>query len=367
MLDRRTVGAALAPLAFIGLLAAPLQLEPRAHRLVAIFAAVMIAWVCEVVPIAVTALAIGPLLVVMDVTDAATAFRYYGDPLLFLFIGGFMLAEAMRRHGLDRRFAHAVVSLPFVRGSAWRTQVAIVCAAALMSMWISNTATCAIFVPLLLGTSGLAKLPKEGASRDPATGPLLALAYVCSTGGLGTPLGSPPNLITIRLLESAGVQLGFVEWLAIGVPSAIVLSIVAAVITMRNGRGDEPVDGEQLVEPSARWSRGERVTAVCFAAAVIGWALPAVVEATGASIAGALNRSMHVGAVAILACIPLFVLRDPSRRDTATGEMPSMLPWSSAVKIDWGVILLFGGGISLGTQLEETGLAGAIAEAAVLA
>jgi sodium-dependent dicarboxylate transporter 2/3/5 len=361
---RWTIGAVLAPLSFVVLWLAPLPLDTEQHRLVAIFAAVLIAWVTEVVPVAVTALLIGPLLVVCGVTN--TAFRYYADPLLYLFVGGFMLAESMRRHGLDRRFAQAMVSLPFVRGVPVRMQLAMIAAAALMSMWISNTATCAIMMPILMGLPGMAR-PSERGAVDPATGPLLALAYVCSTGGLGTLIGSPPNLITVRLLAESGVQIGFLHWLAIGVPTAIVLTIAVAAITLRRG-GKLPAEAmtAPLAGAARPWSRGEIVTALAFAVAVVGWTLPPIAELTGASFAGTLESLLHPGAVAVLACVPLFLVPDPTRTGSG-GHAPAVLPWSAAVRIDWGVILLFGGGISLGAQLDQTGLAAVLSAGMVSA
>lgn len=361
---RRLAGAVLGPAGFLAMLAAPLPLEPAAHRLVAIFVLVLVLWVTEVVPVAVTALAIGPMLVLCGVTDVQSAFRYYADPLLFLFVGGFMLAASMRRHGLDRRFARAIVSLPLVRGVPWRTHAAIVFAAVIMSMWISNTATCAVFVPILLGLPGMER-PSSPGGRDPATGPLLGLGYVCSTAGLGTLVGTPPNAITVRFLASAGVEIGFFEWLAIGLPSALLLSLVAAAITLRR-TGPLPT-GTLDAAPVAHqpWTRGERVTAFAFALAALGWTVPPLGQAAGLSFAPELVRALPPGGVAILACVPLFVVPDPSRREPAGDAAPPVLPWSAAVRIDWGVILLFGGGISLGTQLEETGVAEALSRGIV--
>lgn len=362
---RRAAGLVLAPLAFVVLWIAPLPLATEAHRLVAVFAAVLIAWLSEVVPVAVTALMIGPLLTVCGVASADEAFRYYADPLLFLFVGGFMLAESMQRHGLDRRFATAVISLPFVRDVPWRMQAAMVGAAALMSMWISNTATCAIMVPILLGMPGMAR-PKDRGADDPATGPLLAIAYVCSTGGMGTLIGTPPNAITARLLSADGFEIGFLEWLAIGVPSAIALSIVVAAVTLRRmgGLPAEALRAREREAPRGPWSRGEKVTALAFAIAVIGWVLPPVVELAGARWAEHAETLLHPGAVAVLACLPLFLVPDPERRDEI-GEVPAVLPWSAAVRIDWGVILLFGGGIALGRALDRTGLAAVVSEGIV--
>jgi sodium-dependent dicarboxylate transporter 2/3/5 len=370
---RAIAGGVLAPLALVVLWIAPLPLEGPAHRLVAIFAAVLIAWVTEVIPVAATALAIGPLLVIAGIASPIDAFRPYADPLLFLFVGGFMLAASMQRHGLDRRLARAVVALPFVRGVPWRMQAALVGAATLSSMWISNTATCAIFVPILLGLPGMQRR-SDAPDDDPATPGLLALAFACTTAGLGTLVGTPPNLITVRLLENAGVRIGFVEWMAIGVPSAIALSTVAAVITLRrvarrSTDPAEPAASSTSRSPAAvAWSRGEIATAIAFGLAVLGWTVPSLFEAAGASFATGLAAALHPGVVAVLACVPLFAIPDPARRaDPGASAVPRVLPWSDAVRIDWGVILLFGGGISLGTQLEETGLARRLANGLVAA
>lgn len=352
----RRVGAILTLFLFVGLWFAPLRLEPQAHRLVALFGAVLVAWLTEVVPVAVTALMIAPLLVVLGITDPKSAFRWYADPILYLFVGGFMIAGSMQRHGLDRRIAHGVVSIPFVRNNPRRQVIAIVVTATVLSMWISNTATCAIFVPILLGLPGIAQ--SKHASKY-----LLALGYVCSTGGVGTLVGTPPNLIAARLLQNSDIHIGFVEWLVIGVPAAAATSFVAAAITMGfGGREESESEAANTVEAaiSPSWSRGEIITAVAFAIAVAGWTLPPFLELARVPGAGELTRLLHPGAVAVLACLPLLTIPDPTREDCA------VLPWPVASRsVDWGIILLFGSGIALGTQLEETGLASALSQSMV--
>jgi sodium-dependent dicarboxylate transporter 2/3/5 len=361
---RKAMSIAALALAEVVAWAVSRRLEaPEARALVGVFALVLVAWVTEIVPVAVTALMIGPLLVATGVCEVDEAFRPYADPLLFLFVGSFMLAESMKRHGLDRRFARFVVSLPFVRGSALRTHVALVAAATLMSMWISNTATCAIFVPILLGMRGMEK--PEGEKEDPATAPLLAIAFVSTTAGLGTLVGTPPNLITVRILADAGVHIGFLEWMAIGVPAALLLSAVAGGITLFRARRGVRALGAIEMEPPRPWSRGEVATAVCFGLAVLGWIVPSLCQAAGLPFAEVLVERAHPGVVALLACLPLFLVPDPSSREQGQSAAPPVLPWRDAVRIDWGVILLFGGGISLGAQLEETGLASAMSRGIV--
>jgi sodium-dependent dicarboxylate transporter 2/3/5 len=341
---RNRLGLALAPVLFIGLLAAPLPLETPAHRLAAIFAAVLVLWVTEAIPVAATALLIAPLLAVTSVTDAREAFRHYADPLLYLFVGGFFIAEAMQAHGLDRRIAEAVVRT--AKGRAGRVRAAMMMAGVVLSMWISNTATTAILLPIFLGMA-------RRAGTVAVTGGVLAIAYACSVGGLGTLVGSPPNLITFRLLAEAEHELTFLDWVAVGLPTAILVVGAIHLVLARTF----PVDEGRLevgeADDSPRpWTRGEVVTALAFGLAATGWVVPGVVNALGLEGAAELKRLLHPGVVAILASSVLFVF------DDGAGER--VLTWRRATQIDWGIVLLFGGGIALGQQLVETGLAGVL-------
>lgn len=341
---RRKVGLALTPALFVAVWFAPLGLDWRAHRLAAVFVAVIVAWVTEVVPISVTALLIAPAMIVTGVADSQTAFAPYADPLIFLFIGGFFIARAMTRHGLDRRLARSLMSFRMVRGSPVRIRIAFMMSAVVLSMWISNTATAAILVPILLGT-----LPQDDTGSG---GSVLAIAYAASVGGMGTLIGSPPNFITVRFLEEqAGVQFDFVQWMGIGVPTALVLIVVLGAVLQ--WLAPPPPVESSVRTVNSPWSRGEIVTACCFGLAVAGWTIPGIMRAVDAPYADEVARALPIGAVAILASAPLFLLLD------GDGETP-VLPWPDAARIDWGLILLFGGGLSLGAQMFDTGLAAAI-------
>lgn len=355
------IGALGAPLAFLALWIAPLPLEEPAHRLAAIFGAVLVAWITEVIPIAATALLIAPLLVVCGVESAKESFKHYADPLLYLFVGGFFIAESMSKHGLDRRLAKAIVGTPWVAGSAGRVRVAMIVAAGLLSMWISNTAAAAIFMPILVGMLG-----KSGGDARGAAGSLLAVAYACSAGGLGTIVGSPPNLITVRLVEEGGVSLGFMGWLAVGLPTAIAVSVAihlvlrvmypaskSAPAAKRGTEGgtyrEHPPPIAAFDDVPSAWRRGEIATAIAFGLAVIGWSLPGIAQALDLTLPGVIDRLLDPGVVALGASAILFAVPGTD------GER--VLTWRDATRIDWGIILLFGGGIALGTQLVETGLA----------
>lgn len=344
--ERRKVGLVLTPALFVLAWFAPLHLEPSAQHLAAVFAAVMVAWVTEVLPISVTALLIAPAMVVVGVTDSRSAFAPYADPLIFLFIGGFFIARAMTRHGLDRRIARSLMQFRLVRGSPVRTRMAFMLAAVLLSMWISNTATAAILIPILLGT-----LPEDD---ERSSGSVLAVAYAASVGGMGTLIGSPPNFITVRFLqEQTEVQLDFVQWMGVGAPVALVLVVVIGFVLQWLTPPPPTESGVTLV--ASPWSRGEKITAFCFGLAVTGWTVPGIMRAAGAPYAEEVATALPIGAVAILAAAPLFLILDES------GKTP-VLPWHDAVKIDWGLILLFGGGLSLGAQMFQTGLAAAISQ-----
>jgi sodium-dependent dicarboxylate transporter 2/3/5 len=343
-LNRRNVGLVLAPGLFLVAWFAPFGLEPRAQRLAAVFAAVIVAWVTEVVPISVTALLIAPAMIATGVTESRTAFAPYADPLIFLFIGGFFIARAMTRHGLDRRMARSLMSFPLVRGSSVRIRMAFMLSAVVLSMWISNTATAAILIPILVGT-----LPDED---DYAPGGVLAIAYAASVGGMGTLIGTPPNFITVRFLqEQADVSFDFVQWMGIGVPTALALVVVIGFVLQ--WLAPPPPAEANVSIVSSPWSRGELVTAVCFGLAVVGWTVPGIMRALGAPYADEVARALPIGAVAIFAAAPLFFVLDTD------GKTP-VLPWHDAARIDWGLILLFGGGLSLGAQMFDTGLAAEI-------
>lgn len=345
--ERRNVGLVLTPTLFVVTWFAPLGLEPRAQHLAAVFAAVIVAWVTEVMPISVTALLIAPAMIVVGVTDSRTAFAPYADPLIFLFIGGFFIARAMTRHGLDRRIARALMTLRLVRGSPTRIRMAFMMTALVLSMWISNTATAAILIPILLGT-----LPEE--DDDTNAGSVLAIAYAASVGGMGTLIGSPPNFITVRFLqEQAGVEFDFVQWMGIGIPSALCLVVVIGFVLQ--WLAPPPPAETNVTMVSSPWSWGEKVTAACFGLAVAGWTVPGIMRALDAPYAAEVARALPIGAVAILAAAPLFLFRDED------GKAP-VLPWHDAVRIDWGLILLFGGGLSLGAQMFDTGLAADISQ-----
>ena len=367
---RRTVGLWLGPLTALVLWMAPLPLATAPHRLAAILGMVVILWVSEALPMAATAI-LGPVLaVICQVADARAALAPFADPIIFLFIGSFILAEAMFVHGVDRRIAYTALSWRFVGRSAGRILFVYGGVGTAISMWISNTATTAMMFPIGLAlVSHLMQLapPDEQARsrvRRFALGLMLMTSFGASVGGTATPVGTPPNLIGIGMLERiAHTRISFFQWMTIGVPIVLLLFAFLTVffyLTTARGltvdeRGIAIV--EQEISKLGPVSRAERNVLLAFGITVALWILPgllAIAGLDGSAFARGYEKAMPEGVVAILGALLLFVLPIDwrSRRFTLT--------WDEAVHIDWGIVLLYGGGLAMGSLAFSTGLAEAM-------
>ena len=363
---RRTVGLFAGPVLLVALLAAPLPLAPPAHRLAAVMAMMVVFWVTEALPLAVTAL-IGPVLaIVLGIAPARTVFAPFADPIIFLFIGSFMLAEAMFVHGLDRRIAFGAISSRAVGGSPGRILFVYGAVGAAISMWISNTATTAMMFPI--GLSIVAHLTEgretEPASRDFATAMMLVTAFGASVGGIGTPIGTPPNLIGIGMLKRiAGVEISFFQWMLLGVPIVILtFGFLVAYFYVRSVRHLK-IDAGRARGIHAELQRlgplspGQRNVLLAFLTTVCLWLLPGILTIAGAgntAFARAYAAAVPESIAAMVGAILLFVLPVSWRARRFT------LRWEEAVRIDWGIVLLFGGGLAMGELAFSTGLAEAM-------
>jgi solute carrier family 13 (sodium-dependent dicarboxylate transporter), member 2/3/5 len=362
---RRRGGLILAPVAFaLGWYAAA-GLDAPAHRLAAILAAVIVLWVSEAIPMVVTAFLGVSAAVVLGVAPAAKALAPFADPLVFLFIGTFMLARAIFCHGLDRRFAFAILSLPGIGEDPRRVLAAYALVAACISMWISNTATTAMMFPI--GISLLAVLEGPGRERAApgfASALLLSNALAASIGGLATPVGTPPNLIGIGFIRrEAGYDVTFFAWMALGLPVvALLFSWMIFDLLQSRLRGERGLRGVAELVARERnalgpWTRAQRNTIFAFGLTVALWVLPgalALFLGTAHPSYRALTTALPEGVVALLGAALLFLLPVDWKRHEFT------LRWSDAVQIDWWIVFLYGGGIALGTLAFETGLAEAI-------
>ena len=344
-----------------------MDLTPEAQRLAVIVACVVVLWFTEALPLAVTALLGAVACVVLGVAPAKEVFRPFADPLIFLFIGSFLLAEAIRIHKLDRRLAFAVLAVPWVGGQPIRILAAVAVVSVLISAFISNTVTAAMMVAIVTGILGAV----EDVSRDGkrllnpsfATGLFLCIAFAASIGGLATPIGTPTNLIGLGFIrDQLGVNISFPGWCAISLPLVVILTTILVLVLSRLfPAGVERLDGvQEFVRRErmrlGRWTTGQLSTALAFAITVVLWVVPGVlVVALGPHhpLSEWLRDRLPEGVAALIGAILLFLL--PGDR-TADGRRPRAVLWHEA-RIDWDIVLLYGGGLALGELCFSKGLA----------
>jgi sodium-dependent dicarboxylate transporter 2/3/5 len=370
---RKTVGFFTGPLVFAAFFFIRLPaLSPAASHLAAVLFLVIIWWITEPIPIPVTALVGACLAVLTGVEAAKQVFAPFADPVVFLFIGSFILAEAMSLHKLDRRIAYSLLSIKSIGTSTSKILFTFGLIAVCVSMWISNTATTAMLLPIGIGIiNSLCHVVCERSKKNISakslkysTALMLMAAYGASIGGIGTPVGTPPNLIGIGMINRLlNIRISFFQWMILAVPLVIVmyfvLFILLNVLYPSETRTIAGID-EYIKEKRAAigpMTAGERNVLVAFSVTVALWVLPgffALLAGSGSGITKWYENHIPEAVAAIIGASLLFVLpTDWSKRQFT-------LTWQDAVKIDWGTILLFGGGLALGTLMFTTGLAEAL-------
>jgi sodium-dependent dicarboxylate transporter 2/3/5 len=362
---RRRIGLVLGPAVFLLLLAMPFdQLSPEGHRLAAVWALVIIFWTTEALPLPVTAL-LGPALAIMlQVAPVREALAPFANPLIFLFIGSFILAQALFVHRVNERIAYGVLSWKFVGARPTRILIAYGALAAFLSAWMSNTATAAMLVPL--GLSLVAFMETEGKlPKNYGTALMLMTAYGCSRGGMATPVGTPPNLIAIGMLsEQLDVRISFVEWMLIATPITVVLMVIVFFYLNWVGQtGVKQIPGADLVITERKVAlgplkRGEVNALIACGVTVLLWVGPGLLPlllGREHAVTQAVLSSIPESVAALTGAVLLFALPISKTQRTT-------LTWKQASQIDWGTILLFGGGLSLGTMAGSSGLALAVGE-----
>jgi len=370
---RNTIGLFLGPLVavIIYFMEMP-QLSHQAHLLAAVLGWTVVWWICEPIPLGMTALASSVLCVVLGVEAAKKVFAPYADPIIYLFLGSFMLAEAMAIHRLDKRFAYAIMSSKLVGNSTGRILGAFGLICAFLSMWISNTAATAMMFPIALGiVYAMADImaKQQGIGVNPlklrfGTGLMLMAAYAASTGGIATPVGTPPNLIGIALIDKTlGIKISFFHWMTFALPLTVILCVVLFLILYFLHKPEiARLEGSmeyvaQEKEQLGKWTAGQRNSLVAFLITVTLWVIPgilAILYGEKSGIATAYNKMMPEGVAALIGALLLFIL--PTNWKTREFT----ITWKQAMRIDWGTLLLFGGGITLGTLMFDSKLADVI-------
>jgi sodium-dependent dicarboxylate transporter 2/3/5 len=359
---RRTSGFFLAPAVFLAILLYPFEsLSPEAHKLSAIIGCTLVLWITEALPLPVTGV-LGPTLaVLLGVAPASKAFGPFADPIMFLFLGAFILARAINLHGLDKRLAYRVLTWKWVGESPSRILFAYGAVCCCISMWISNTATTAMMFPIGLAIIHTLRSNGHNVSDTYASAMMLLCAFAASIGGLATPVGTPPNLIGIGFIErQLGRHVEFAEWMSFGVPIVFVLfSLTFLYLNFFCPAGITRLTGiQQLLAQRYRElgkiSRAEKNTIIAFGLTVFLWIAPgilAVVAGEQNEITRAYSQFIPESVAALIGAGLLFVLPLDWKEHTFTIDL------TSALEIDWGVLALYGGGIALGQLAFETKLA----------
>jgi sodium-dependent dicarboxylate transporter 2/3/5 len=330
-------------------------------------AAVATLWVTEALPLAATAL-LGPAAAVaVGIAPAKTAFAAVGNPIVMLFIGSFLLGRALEKHRMSERVAYRLLSLGAVRSDPLRAFVTLGLTTAAISAWISNTATTAMMLPI--AQSVLLAMVPVGAGPPPrrfSAALMLLIAYAASLGGLFTPVGTPPNLIGLGLIEQAtGVRISFAEWVARVLPvnlAALLLMMAYMAFRFRGELRTLVYDRSQMAARYAalgRWTGGQLGSGLALLAAFAGWMAPTLARFVDPEAGAFLEARLPESVVPLLTAAPLFLL------GTRTGEgRRPILDLQDLRSIDWATIMLFAGGMCLGELMVQTGLARSIGDLA---
>ncbi len=300
-------------------------------------------WVFEPIPIPVTSLiplACFPLLGVLDRHQVAAA---YGSQLILLLLGGFLLSKAMEHTGTHRRIALLMVTL--IGGTSPRRLVfGFMLTSAVLSMWISNTATTLMLLPVALA------ILERSEQRQLAVPLLLGIAYAASIGGIGTPIGTPPNLVFMEVYEAeTGSTISFSRWMSWALPVVVILVPLAGLWLTRA----LPRDGTISLPAMGPWLPAQKRVLMVFACTALAWMTRQ--EPFGGWSSWFNMPNANDASVAFVAVIVLFLLSD--------GKQRRLLDWDTAVTIPWGVLLLFAGGITIAKAFTASGLSILLAEA----
>nr|SPS05573.1 Anion transporter [Candidatus Nitrotoga fabula] len=299
-------------------------------------------WIFEPIPIPATSiipLAVFPLIGVLTKEDIA---RAYGDDMVLLMLGGFMISAALAHSGTHHRLAVGLIRI--IGGySSRRIVFGFLCACAFISIWISNTATTLMMLPLALAVID------QSEDKKLAIPLLLSVAYGSSIGGLGSPIGTPPNLVFMREYESfTGITVGFTQWMSWGVPVILLMVPLTGLWLTRHLH----FKGELMMPPTGPWRSEERRMLLIFGLTVLTWITrnePFGGWSLWLNLKGASDAT-----VALIAVLAMFLIPN--------GRGGKLLDWDTAVKVPWGILILFAAGIAIAQAFVETGLSKAVGE-----
>jgi sodium-dependent dicarboxylate transporter 2/3/5 len=350
----RKIGLILGPILFLIFYNLPITIiNPEADKIIAIAIWMVSWWITEAVSISVTALiplTIFPLLGIMDMKAVAAS---YGSPIVFLFFGGFVMALALEKVNLHRRIALNIVKITGT--SPNRVILGFMIATAFLSMWISNTATTVVMLPIALSVIDLLINDKDGftaGDKNFALSIMLGIAYAANVGGIATIIGTPPNTVAIGFLENEyDIQISFLQWMMIGFPfSCVMIALVYFVLVkwvypngLKGFDSSTNVIDEEL-KKLGKISQQEARVMIVFAVTIFLWITRTYVNELIPII------KLSDAGISMLAALALFSIPF----DFVKGEFT--LDWKDTVKLPWGILILFGGGLALASGLSSAGV-----------
>ena len=358
----KRIGLILGPVLFALVLVLPTPggLSAEGMRTAAVAVLMATWWMTEAIPIPATALLPLPLFPILGVLDMAGTAAPYANELIFLFLGGFLIAVAMERWGLHRRIALTIITA--IGTSPGRLVLGFMVATAFLSMWISNTATTTMMLPIGVAVGTLLR-PRDLAEDAPynfGVALMLGTAYAASIGGVATLIGTPPNAVLAGAAnEMLGIDIGFVQWMVVGLPLTLVLLPICWLVLVRflYPPGALVGDAGAILESEraglGRLNRGERVVGVIFTLTALAWLLRSEKVMGGFTLPGinSFAPSVRDSTIAMAAGVLLFIIPVNWRKGEFT------LDWPTARRLPWGVLILFGGGLSLARAMDQSGLA----------
>lgn len=330
----------------------PEGLTPEANAVLASTLWVAIWWVTEAIPISVTALLPMVLFPLTGALPLASTSAQYGHKYVFLYMGGFIIAIAIEKWGLHRRIALTVINL--IGSNVRKIILGFMMATAFMSMWISNTATSVMMLPIGMAIiSQLRDNPATDEDENLIFGKalMLSIAYSASIGGVATLIGTPPNLVLAGVLEETyGIQITFSKWFVFGLPISILLIIicwnyltrVAFTFTQLDFPGGR-AEIKRLLSSLGKISSEEIKVLVVFSMTAVLWISRSFVQRWIPTLDDTI--------IAMIASVALFII------PAGTGKRDRLITWEEAVKMPWGIIILFGGGMALAQGFASSGLA----------
>jgi len=352
-LDFTRAGLYLGPLLFILILLLPVPggMEPEAWKTTAVALLMATWWVSEAIPIPATALLPVVLFPVLGIAPISEATEPYANSIIFLFLGGFIIAIAMQTSNLHKRIALRIIHFVGIKPSS--IIIGFIIASAFLSMWVSNTATAVMMLPIALSVINIAS--KNGQQDESikkfSIALLLSIAYACNIGGMGTLIGTPPNsLFAAYLLQEFGFEVSFAGWMSVGVPLLLVLlPLMYFIVTRLVYRVDlkELPGGKELIdkqlEEIGSITKPEVRVAIVFCLTALTWIFRPF-------LSGILPGLSDAG-IAIAAGVLLFILPSGNKKEKR------LLNWNNLKELPWGILILFGGGLSLAMAINNSGLA----------